>query len=99
MNTCFFALRETLGAAWTLRLAERFDLMATRRGWPVRLTFHGVQIREVSRDSKWELDATRALEALMRRFVSLAWLKRHGWARFSSGIVRNATETLVQSSR
>ena len=83
VNTCFFALRETLGAAWTLRLAERFDLMAKRRGWPVQLTFQGVQIREESSDLKWEPDALRAMEALMRRFVSLAWLKRHGWARFT----------------
>ena len=83
VNACFLALRETLGAAWTLRLVERFDLMATRRGWPVQLTFQGVQIREGSPDLKWEPDALRALEALMRRFVSSAWLKRHGWARFS----------------
>ena len=83
VNACFLALRETLGAAWTLRLVERFDLMATQRGWPVRLTFQGVQIREGSPDLKWEPDALRAMEALMRRFVSLAWLKRHGWADFS----------------
>ena len=83
VNACFLALRETLGAAWTLRLAERFDLIATRRGWPVRLTFQGVQIREESSDLKWEPDALRAMEALMKRFVSSAWLKRHGWADFS----------------
>ena len=83
VNACFLALRETLGAAWTLRLVERFDLMATQRGWPVQLTFQGVQIREGSPDLKWEPDALRAMEALMKRFVSSAWLKRHGWADFS----------------
>ena len=83
MNTCFFALRETLGAAWTLRLVERFDLLATQRGWPVRLTFRGVQVQESSGDSVWQADADRAMEALMKRFVSTSWLRRHGWERFS----------------
>jgi len=83
VNTCFFALRETLGAAWTLRLAERFDLLATQRDWPVRLTFQGVQIKEESGDSSWQDDAARAMEALMKRFVSSSWLTRHGWEDFS----------------
>ena len=79
VNTCFLALRETLGAAWTLRLAERFDQLARRRGWPVRLTFQGLQIQEESPEASWNPDAVRAMEALMKRFVSSAWLKRHGW--------------------
>lgn len=83
VNTCFLALRETLGAAWTLRLAERFDQMARRRGWPAQLTFQGLQIQEDPREASWEPDALRAMEALMKRFVSSAWLKRHGWADFS----------------
>ena len=83
VNTCFLALRETLGAAWTLRLAERFDQMARRRGWPVQLTFQGLQMQEELREASWEPDALRAMEALMKRFVSSAWLKRHGWAGFS----------------
>ena len=83
INTCFFALRETLGAAWTLRLAERFDSLATRRGWPVRLTFQGMRIQEEPEDSRWQADTGRAMEALMKRFVSSSWLRRHGWERFS----------------
>ena len=83
-NTCFFALRETLGAAWTLRLAERFDSLATQRGWPVRLTFQGMQIHGELNDSRWQADAARAMEALMKRFVSSSWLTRHGWVRFSN---------------
>ena len=83
-NTCFFALRETLGAAWTLRLAERFDSLATQRGWPVRLTFQGMRIHEELNDSRWQADAARAMEALMKRFVSSSWLTRHGWVRFSN---------------
>ena len=84
VNTCFLALRETLGAAWTLRLAERFDQIAGRHGWPVRLTFQGLQMQEESPEASWEPDALRALEALMKRFVSSAWLERHGWVGFSA---------------
>ena len=84
VNTCFLALRETLGAAWTLRLAERFDQIAGRHGWPVRLTFQGLQMQEESPEASWEPDALRAMEALMKRFVSSAWLERHGWVGFST---------------
>ena len=82
INTCFFALRETLGAAWTLRLAERFDQLSSRRGWPVRLTFQGMRMQEEPEDSRWQADTARAMEALMKRFVSSSWLRRHGWKRF-----------------
>ncbi len=97
VNACFFALRETLGAAWTLRLAERFDLMATQRGWPVQLTFHGVQLQKESQGSNWQPDAARVIEALLRRFVSSSWLTRHGWSRFPASTVINASETQVKS--
>jgi hypothetical protein len=83
VNNCFFPLRETLGAAWTLRLAERFNTLADQRSWPVRLTFHGFQMRDAGKGEEWQPDAARALEALLRRFVSSAWLKRHGWERAS----------------
>ena len=81
VNNCFVPLRETLGAAWTLRLIERFDLLATRRGWPVRLTFKGVEFTQDEKSLNWQPDAARAVEALLRRFVSTGWLKRHGWER------------------
>ena len=81
VNNCFVPLRETLGAAWTLRLIERFDLLATRRGWPVRLTFKGVKFTQDLQSLNWQPDAARAVEALLRRFVSAGWLKRHGWNR------------------
>lgn len=97
VNACFFAFRETLGAAWTLRLAERFDLMAMQRGWPVRLTFHGVRLQKELQGSNWQPDAVRVMEALLRRFVSSSWLTRHGWSRFPESTVRNAAETQVQS--
>ena len=83
VNNCFVPLRETLGAAWTLRLIERFDLLATRRDWPVRLTFKGIEFTQDLQSTDWQPDAARAVEALLRRFVSTGWLKRHGWERSS----------------
>ncbi len=73
----FFALRETLGAAWTLRIAERFDQIAVSRGWPCRLSFGGLIITGPERDAAWHRDAARAFTALMRRFVTVAWLRSH----------------------
>jgi hypothetical protein len=79
VDGCLLPLRETLGAAWTLRLAERFAVLAGQRGWPVRLTFRGVVAGGDPTDQAWQRDASRAVEALFRRFVSVAWLQRHGW--------------------
>jgi len=88
----FLALRETLGAAWTLRIAERFDTVAASHGWPCRLRFGGLDTggdppdvspgisRTTTCDTSWHRDALRAFRALMRRFVSEAWLARHGCA-------------------
>lgn len=79
IDGCFLPLRETLGAAWALRLAERFDTLAAQRGWPARLTFQGLEQGGDPTDASWHRDAARAAEALFRRFVSSAWLRRHGW--------------------
>ena len=80
----FLAVRETLGAAWTLRIAERFDTVAVAHGWPCRLRFGGLEVLggddlETGSDPSWHRDALRAFRALVRRFVSDAWLARHGW--------------------
>lgn len=75
----FLALRETLGAAWTLRIAERFDAVADTRGWPCRLRFGGLETGGDPADTFWHRDAMRAFRALARRFVTDAWLARHGW--------------------
>ncbi len=79
MNPPFLALRETLGAAWALRIAERFDTVAVVRGWPCRLTFRGAEVGGDPADASWHRDALRAFKALMNRFVDDAWLARHGW--------------------
>jgi len=75
----FLALRDTLGAAWALRIAERFDTVAEERGWPCRLHFGGLDAGGDPTDDSWHRDALRAFKALMHRFVSDAWLARHGW--------------------
>jgi hypothetical protein len=80
------ALRETLGAAWTLRIAERFNAVATERGWPCRLSFRGLEIGGDPDDMEWHRDARRALRALFRRFVTADWLARHGWPDDASGV-------------
>jgi hypothetical protein len=87
IDPVFLAMRETLGAAWTLRIAERFNTVAAGRGWPCRLGFggleHGRQMEETSAsagdDPAWQRDALRTFRSLARRFVSDAWLARHGW--------------------
>lgn len=75
----FLALRDTLGAAWALRIAERFDTVATERGWPCRLRFAGLDAGGDPTDHSWHRDAIRGFKALMNRFVDDAWLARHGW--------------------
>jgi hypothetical protein len=72
------ALRETFGAAWALRIAERFDLIAAQRGWPCRLSFRGLRGAAAENEAEWQHDADRAFRALARRFVTTAWLARHG---------------------
>lgn len=75
----FLGFRETLGAAWTLRVIERFDGIAASRNWPCRLRFDGLDPIEAPLDGPWQRDARRALGALLRRFVSPGWLDRHEW--------------------
>lgn len=74
----FLALRETLGAAWTLRIAERFNATAEGRGWPCRLGFRGLEPPPGPEHADWHRDAVRSFEALARRFVDAGWLRRHG---------------------
>jgi hypothetical protein len=76
-GTAYLALRETLGAAWTLRIAERFNAVAESRGWPCRLRFDGLHVGGDPDDHEWHGDAIRTGRALLRRFVSTDWMRRH----------------------
>jgi len=76
-GTAYLALRETLGAAWTLRIAERFNVVAESRDWPCRLRFDGLHGRGDPDDRQWQADAVRTGRALLRRFVSTDWMRRH----------------------
>jgi hypothetical protein len=80
IEPAFDALRETLGAAWTLRIAERFNAVAGERGWPWRLRFSGLEANTERLDATAERAAERTLRGLMLRFVTSAWLARHGWS-------------------
>lgn len=73
----FLAIRETLGAAWTLRIAERFNQVAATRGWPCRLRFAGLALTNDDGGGPWQRDAERCAAALLRRFASAEWLRRH----------------------
>jgi hypothetical protein len=74
----FLALRETLGAAWSLRIMERFNAVAESRGWPCRLRFDGFhEGDDPGADPAWRAEAIRTGHALLRRFVTPAWLRRH----------------------
>jgi hypothetical protein len=88
IDPAFLALRETLGAAWSLRIAERFDTVAAARGWPCRLRFGGLESGGDPLDTFWHRDALRAFRALARRFVSDAWLARHGWHKAEHSLPR-----------
>jgi len=60
--------------------------VATERGWPCRLSFHGLEVGGDSDDLDWQRDAMRALRALFRRFVTAEWLARHGWPDDAGGV-------------
>jgi hypothetical protein len=79
IDPVYLAVRETLGAAWTLRIAERFDAVAASRGWPCRLGFAGIRAGGDAADTAWHRDAVRVFRSLVRRFVSDDWLQRRGW--------------------
>ena len=79
-GAAYLALRETLGAAWTLRIAERFNAVAESRGWPCRLRFDGLHLSDDAEGCEWHADAIRTGRALLRRFASPDWMQRHAAA-------------------
>lgn len=77
LGDAFVALRETLGIAWSLRIVERFNAVAAERGWPCRLGLDGMHVEPAPADTAWQDDAVRTGRALLRRFVTPDWLRRH----------------------
>lgn len=77
ITSAFLAVRDTIGIAWTLRIAERFNAIAESRGWPCRLTAAGLEAGGDPGDTSWRPPAGRVFESLMRRFVTRDWLARH----------------------
>ena len=76
IDPAFLSLRDTLGAAWALRIVERFNAVALSRDWPCRLRFAGLD-RGGATDGPWRADAERTFRAIARRFASPDWLRRH----------------------
>jgi len=85
ITASFAALRDTIGSAWTLRIAERFNATAESRGWPCRLSLAGLEVGGDPDDDAWREQASRVYESLMRRFVSREWLARHWHIRGGRG--------------
>ena len=66
--------RDAWGAAWGLRMLDRFNRAADAAGWPIRLEWGGPivdgQVPEL--DPTTRLEAARTLKALLRRFADPA---------------------------
>jgi hypothetical protein len=75
--------RNAFGAAWGLRVQERFNALAQRHRWPVYLTWHGFRPLggalgperpdPVSAD-RLEALLVEALRSVLWRFVSPRWI-------------------------
>lgn len=77
LDAAWSAFRETFGAAWALRVAERVDTVARERGWSQRIGWRGWEIADTG-DVADDGDSRRLFVALLRRFVRSDWLARHG---------------------
>ncbi len=72
------AFRDSYGAAWSLRVAERFNATAKANDWPIELHWSGWQPRiEQPEPKEIDLAWVQCLDALLRRFVSREWIERH----------------------
>lgn len=77
VDAAWSAFRETFGAAWALRVAERVDAVGRERGWSRRLGWRGWEMADGG-ETPDDGDSRRLFMALVRRFVSAGWLSRHG---------------------
>ncbi|MBX9792173.1 MAG: hypothetical protein K2Y37_24895 [Pirellulales bacterium] len=67
--------RDSFGTLWGLRVIERFNDVARRSGWPVRLTWSGFEF-EQEVQGELILQMRAAMASLLWRFVSDDWLQR-----------------------
>ncbi len=83
-NTVWLDFRDSFGAIWAVRIAERFNASATVCQWNVRLGWHGFETADERKTARGDAGNAEAIElsepmqtallALLRRFVSAAWI-------------------------
>ncbi|MBL8828694.1 MAG: hypothetical protein JNM18_17065 [Planctomycetaceae bacterium] len=78
IDAAWLPFRDSYGAAWSLRVAERFNATAKANDWPIELHWSGWQAAAEKPEPK-EVDPAwvQCLDALLRRFVSREWLEAH----------------------
>jgi hypothetical protein len=70
--------RDTFGAAWALRIQDRFNHTAETCGWQLRLTWRGFRDRSTGRPADITAQPAavrRCFASLIRRFVSPEWVE------------------------
>ncbi|HZZ74198.1 MAG TPA: hypothetical protein VFE24_18325 [Pirellulales bacterium] len=76
--------RNLYGAAWSIRLEQRFNATAEQAAWPVRLGWRGFSAtgaeaeRPAAGVDRLPPAAQQEFRSLLRRFVSPAWIERRG---------------------
>lgn len=76
----WIAFRDLYGLVWGRRQQDRFNAVAAREGWPVRLTWIGIRlIRPAGSSGLDDTERLKWLETLryqLRRFVETEWMDR-----------------------
>lgn len=79
LDRLWLDFRDSYGAVWGLRVAERMSATGRIAGWPWRLGWNGFYaVDEAERTTplspETRLGMVRSLRALLRRFVSSGWI-------------------------
>jgi hypothetical protein len=79
IDRAWIRFRDAYGAAWALRVQDRFNQAARTHEWPLLLTWHGcvaLPVDEETSSGVRQADvAERTLRMLLLRFVSVDWLE------------------------
>jgi hypothetical protein len=75
--------RDLFGAFWSLRVAERWNAVASEREWPMVLGWRGFQCMEPATPegvapAEAFPEGDRTLHSLLRRFVDREWIAERG---------------------